>query len=250
MPNIGSRLYPCNGIHGKVVHELGREIVTGFYRPGEKLPGEAEFIERFRGSRTAIREAFRVLSAKGLLEARQRAGTRVRARRFWNLLDPDILAWQSLADNNRQSVLQMMEFRAVFEPAIARMVAERATTDQIDILSEIHRAMEISERNGDRRRLSDTVREFHISLYDACSNDYAERLKDVIGVVLDYLYDRQDDSYLRNGVARWHFLILDRIKMRDGVGAEELIRTLIAKESELLNLSLLKVQHSDRKAVA
>ncbi|MBL4739958.1 MAG: FadR family transcriptional regulator [Sneathiella sp.] len=80
MVEIWCRRYPQVGIHGRVVHELGKDIVRGFFRPLEKLPDEATLTDRFKSSRTALREALRVLAAKGLLEARQRAGTIVRAK--------------------------------------------------------------------------------------------------------------------------------------------------------------------------
>lgn len=41
-----------------------------------------------------LREAIKVLAAKGLVESRPKTGTRVRPRQAWNLLDPDVLAWQ------------------------------------------------------------------------------------------------------------------------------------------------------------
>ncbi len=237
MSSKGNRLYPRVGIHGRVVHELGRDIVTGQYRPGEKLPVESVFMNRFSGSRTAIREAFRVLAAKGLLEARQRAGTHVRARRFWNLLDPDVMEWQLLEDSNIKSVQQMMELRNVLEPAVARLAAERASEDQIIILEEIQKDIETSEAKGERAKFFRAVRDFHLCLYDICRNEYAERLKDVIVVTLRYLYDRRDSGrHIKVGVARWHGLILEKIRAGDGRGAEELSRTLIARETELIRL--------------
>ena len=57
-------------IHGTIAHDLGVAIVTGHYRPGEILPGEVEFSEQLQVSRSAYREAVRILAAKGLVESR------------------------------------------------------------------------------------------------------------------------------------------------------------------------------------
>ena len=65
-------------LHGQVIHELGRLIVSGKLAPGESLPREELLAERMQMSRTALREAMKVLSAKGLIESRQKTGTRVR----------------------------------------------------------------------------------------------------------------------------------------------------------------------------
>ena len=57
------------------------------------LPNEAEWCKRLRMSRSAVREAIKMLKAKGLLHSRPKVGTRVEPRARWNLLDRDVLAW-------------------------------------------------------------------------------------------------------------------------------------------------------------
>src|SRR5258707_1526950 len=80
---------PEISLHGRIVHAIGRRIVSGDLRPGDLLPSEPEL----GASRTVVREVVKVLSAKGLVESRPKTGTRVRPRETWNLLDPDVLAW-------------------------------------------------------------------------------------------------------------------------------------------------------------
>src|SRR6185312_3973889 len=81
-------------LHSQVVQELGRQIVGGEIAPGANLPREELLAERMKVSRTALREAMKVLSAKGLIESRQKTGTRVRDTVHWNQLDADVLAWR------------------------------------------------------------------------------------------------------------------------------------------------------------
>src|SRR5690606_17190285 len=73
-------------LHAHVMHELGRRIVGGELRPGEVLPREELLAEQMNVSRTALREAMKVLSAKGLVESRTKVGTRVRDPRHWHQL--------------------------------------------------------------------------------------------------------------------------------------------------------------------
>jgi DNA-binding FadR family transcriptional regulator len=80
-------------IHGSVVDAIGRWILGGTYAPNDLLPREDDLAIELGVSRTSIREAVRVLSAKGLLQARRRVGVRVRDRDDWNLLDPQVLSW-------------------------------------------------------------------------------------------------------------------------------------------------------------
>jgi GntR family transcriptional regulator, galactonate operon transcriptional repressor len=53
-----------------VAGTIGRRIVSGKYMPGDTLPTELRIRADFGVSRTAVREAIRLLSAKGLTAAR------------------------------------------------------------------------------------------------------------------------------------------------------------------------------------
>ena len=64
-------------LHGSIARDLGIAIVTGKYPPGHVLSSELDFAERNQISRTAYREAIRILAAKGLVESRPKAGTRI-----------------------------------------------------------------------------------------------------------------------------------------------------------------------------
>ena len=85
---------PSNSsIRERVTSRLAKQILSGDYKQGALLPTEAQLGAEFKVSRTALREAVRTLAAKGLVESRQRAGTRVLASEDWNRLDTDVLRW-------------------------------------------------------------------------------------------------------------------------------------------------------------
>src|SRR6266581_216823 len=86
--------YPAQARHAQVVHGLGAAIVRGELGPGAPVPTEDELVSQFEVGRSALREGVKVLAGKGLLESRTSAGTRVRPRESWNLLDPDVLRWR------------------------------------------------------------------------------------------------------------------------------------------------------------
>ena len=98
-----ARTYPRRGLHGAVVHDIGVRIVRGELGAGRPPPGRgAELSGELTVSRTVLREAIKVLAAKRLVEARPKTGTRVLPRTWhWNLLDPDVLAWQLRASAGR-----------------------------------------------------------------------------------------------------------------------------------------------------
>src|SRR4051812_683720 len=124
--------YTSRGLHGQVVHALGLRIMSGQLPEGATIDLPA--LESELGvSRTVIRESLKVLTAKGLVDARQKRGTIVRDRSRWNLLDADVLRWQ--ADTPTPELLtQLDELRGMIEPGAAALAARRRDDDDLDSL--------------------------------------------------------------------------------------------------------------------
>ncbi|EQD44767.1 transcriptional regulator, GntR family, partial [mine drainage metagenome] len=80
--------------HDQIAATLGIELLDGLYPPGSPMPAEATLIERFRVSRTVLREVMKTLAAKGFLAPKSHVGTRVRDAACWNYFDADVLAWR------------------------------------------------------------------------------------------------------------------------------------------------------------
>src|SRR5690242_14235721 len=75
-----------------LVDLLGQEMLVGEY-PDGVLPTEPELVRRFAVSRTVVREAVKMLAAKGLVVTRPRQGTVIEPYKTWKLLDPLVLKW-------------------------------------------------------------------------------------------------------------------------------------------------------------
>ena len=86
-------------------------ILSGVYPPGHTFLGEIEQAEQLAISRTAYREAVRILAAKGLVDSRPKAGTRVNPRAMWNILDPDVLAWMFEGEPSEEFIRDLFELR-------------------------------------------------------------------------------------------------------------------------------------------
>ena len=112
-----------------VAGTIGKRIVTGQYKPGDTLPTEPEVQAEFGVSRTAVREAIRLLSAKGLTASRPKIGTRVRPTVDWNMFDVDVLRWQVDQGPSDEFVNALFEMREIIEPSAASLAAERATPE-------------------------------------------------------------------------------------------------------------------------
>lgn len=132
-------------IHDRIAHDLGIAIVGGRYQPGEILPGEERYSAEQGVSRTAYREAIRVLSAKGLVFSRTKSGTRISERLRWNILDLDVLAWMFEAGPTAEFLRDIFELRNVVEPAAAQYAALRRDGQDI---SRMGHALEEMRRFG------------------------------------------------------------------------------------------------------
>ena len=110
-------------IRASLAGRLGREIVGGVYPPGSLLPNAADMCAMFKVSRTALREAYSVLTAKALIVARPKIGTRVRPKADWNMLDPEVLSWHLQSTPSEGFVAELFALRQMIEPAAAAMAA-------------------------------------------------------------------------------------------------------------------------------
>jgi DNA-binding FadR family transcriptional regulator len=144
-----SLIYSKRSLHGQVAHDLGGRILCGELAPGAVLPNEADFSASLRVSRTALREAIKVLAAKGLVESRPKTGTRVRPRADWNLLDPDVLAWQFAAGPFTRFIEDLFELRQMIEPQAAAMAARRAGPAEMERIEAAYLGMEAAGNDSD-----------------------------------------------------------------------------------------------------
>ncbi len=176
--------YAGRKLHGLVVNELGRRVVSGAYPAGALLPNEDQLCQELQVSRTALREAVKVLAAKGLLEPRPRIGTRVRVRDQWNLLDPDILAWRCATGVDAEFLRHLTELREIIEPAAASLAATSRTGPQLaaigSALGEMRNASTIAQ-------WVEADLAFHTAVLRATNNPLLMPLAAIIGSALESL---------------------------------------------------------------
>lgn len=168
--SMKQRTFSERSLHGRVAHELGKRIVGSTIKPGETLPNEASICQELDVSRTALREAFKVLTAKGLLESKPKVGTRVKPRNEWNMLDPDILAWSFETSPSEQLVNDLFEVRQIFEPNAAAMAANRRSDEQMKDIEDAYFGMETAEVGTEAMFTTDI--KFHLSILEATNNEF------------------------------------------------------------------------------
>lgn len=214
--------------HEQIVRALAQDILTGRLAPGEKLPLEADLLDRFGVSRTALREGLKTLAAKGFLSVKTRVGTRVTDPVHWNYFDREVLTWQVSGGMDAAFRRQLAEVRRAVEPAAAALAAERRTTEDLtDMREAVHRmkAADLTKYEFARADLS-----LHLAIGAASKNAMMRSLASVIETALLEVFTLSPptrDAALQAETAIAHERIVDCIEEKDGLGAAEAMLLVI-----------------------
>ena len=111
----------------RVAEALALRILGGDYAPARPLPNETTLLAEFGVSRTCLREALQMLSAKGLVRSRPKLGTFVRESHDWNFLDADILRLRQQVVPKPVFLRELFAVRRMVEPETAALSAVNAT---------------------------------------------------------------------------------------------------------------------------
>jgi len=168
--------------HAQVVDELGKGIVSGAFPIGSILPGDSELLQRFKVSRTVLRESMKTLAAKGLVVPRARVGTRVTERIHWNMFDNEVLSWHFESGVNKDFLLHLYDIRMAFEPFAASLVAERASSEDIDLLRGLAASMAAPHHTPDSLAVADL--HFHLAITEVSQNPFMRSLGGLIEAAL------------------------------------------------------------------
>lgn len=122
---------PTRNLTQQLVHELGIAIVQGAYSSEKGMPSEADICQQYEISRSATREAVKMLTAKGLLSSRPRQGIRIQPKTSWNLFDTDVLSWILSGTPSLTMLRDFLQLRLAFEPEAAALATTNAKRDKI-----------------------------------------------------------------------------------------------------------------------
>ncbi|ESX93434.1 FadR/GntR family transcriptional regulator [Mesorhizobium sp. LNJC403B00] len=224
---------PGTSVHASLASEIGLRIVRGDYPPGTILPNEAKWSETFNVSRSAVREAIKMLMAKSLLASRPKIGSWVEPRERWNLLDRDVLAWYATAPDREVFLKTVQEFRHIIEPEATAFAAMRRTEEQMAEISQACREMGEASSLQERTR-ADT--RFHLAILRASGNDLLVPLGVLIESAFDHLftYTTRELDDLQHA-QQLHEAIEKAIRLQRPEAARNAVRKLLANTDGVIN---------------
>lgn len=213
-------------LHGTVARDLGIRIVSGALQPGDILDGEIAASVQFNVSRTAYREALRILAAKGLVHSRPKIGTQVSPRSDWQLLDPDVLAWTFSGEPDAQVIQSLFELRRIVEPDAARLAAIRRTDAQ---LARMKSGLEgVAEHSFATERGRCCDEQFHFALLEASGNDFVISLTRGVAAAIAFTTAfKQDRLPAPHDALPMHWRVYEAIAAGDAQGAHDAMAALV-----------------------
>ncbi|MDQ7910713.1 FCD domain-containing protein [Phytohabitans sp. ZYX-F-186] len=218
--------YAARGVHGQTVEVIAQRILTGQFAEGSTLDIAALQTE-FDVSLTVLREAFKVLAAKGMVDARPKRGTFVRPRADWSLLDGDVLRWQ-FARAARPSLFEdLHELRSIVEPGAASLAAARATDADVEALDAALAAMAAAGSDASAAVAADLA--FHRALLAATHNELLVRMEVVIETGLAERDRMVHGAQGSDDPVPSHRAVVDAIRAHDPASAASAMRLLLRK---------------------
>jgi DNA-binding FadR family transcriptional regulator len=213
-------------LHGALAYRLGVDILKGAYAPGETLPNEIDSSSSFDISRSAYREAIRILAAKGMVESRPKTGTRVTPRNRWNLLDPEVLGWMFETEPEPSFIKALFELRLITEPAAAELAALRRSEEDVESMRASLAVMKRETLTTEAGRRADL--DFHHTLIHATQNEALASLSSSIEAAVSWTtrYKARHNGLTRDPIPD-HERVLDAIAAGDGGAARWCMESLI-----------------------
>lgn len=210
-----------------LVNRVGFDIVTSRIEPGMILPNEAEMSATYGVGRSAVREAVKMLAAKGLVDSRPRRGTQVRPIADWNLLDQHVLSWLRQAPPDRSVIVELIELRSGFEPEAAALAARKGKADKIARIRKAYEMMEVSGQPGAMDPVEADWR-FHEAILAATENRFYQPLGALVRTALSLTAPVTNALFGHSvGDLEAHRAVLLAIEAHDDELAYNLVRRLM-----------------------
>lgn len=218
----------------QVEDQIKKLIESGEYQPGEKLPVEMELCQRLGVGRGTVREAFRLLEAKGYVEIKAGRGAFVAQHKTGEALDA--VAWLL---QNEIELREFIEVRSALEPLAARHMAEQGSSEAIKALTDLFNEFMTALQGQDSDQIARMDERFHSAIVEGSGNHLLITINQLVcqGIKMFRNKTFQVPHNIQNAVGP-HTRIMEAILARDGQRAEQEMRAHLDKVGEDLSLNI------------
>ncbi len=237
MNQISRPILPATGAirrsrsaHDAALHGIGRAIVEGRFSVGTILPSKEDLMAQLDVSHTTLREAIQTLTAKGMLVAKAKVGTRVLPESSWNMFDADILGWRVDIGIPTAFLVSLFEIRQTLEPVAAALAAARRGEDDVTLLRELVTVLDTDA--SDRETFVEADVAFHQLILRASGNPFMHSIAALISTALSSSFALSapaPHSSAGSLVNREHMAIVEAIAARDPQAASDAMMAVIRR---------------------
>lgn len=228
--NIGNKLTLSQRIERTLENAIREKKLI----VGSKLPTEREMCESFGVSRTALREALRRLSARGLVTIQKGSGMYVSEIKIQDAIDTLNLYYDLKFDRNL--LAQIIELRSIFEPEIAKLAALNRTNKDLDELSRILSEFEKSDPDNTQLE-ADLDNKFHLAITKATQNPIVQITMEPIYSLLprmrNYIYGNIEGE--RSNTLKYHRDLLSALRKKEDEQAQAIMKAHLDHTQEIYN---------------
>lgn len=214
----------------------------GLVKPGDRLPPERELAVRLGVGRTTLREALKLLTLSGLLDARRGSGTFVRDD--YSSFVANQMRWPALL--RAQDVDQIFEVREALEVKAASLAAQRVTQEDIERIAVYRELESIDER--DTERATDIDLAFHLAIADASHNPLLSQLmKSLHDLLRQYIELSNELSNDLKSTLKEHGPIYAAIVAKDPQAAARAMASHVAISRSWIDKSMTRRRAGDTR---
>ncbi len=219
-------------LHVQIARQIARRILSGDLPQESKLPNEKKLCEQLSISRTALREALKLLISKGLLLSKPKIGTTVTDKNNWNFFDPQLLEWIDGLENSNLFYQQFLSLRKAIEPEACALAAKNASAQQRIELTDTFYRMEKIANNFDRDLWIEADMYFHRLIFLSTGNPFYLPFGNVLATIFRSFinYSSKDG----NACIKEHSAIYAAIMAGNEDQAREASRCLLVTEKHSL----------------
>jgi len=171
------------GLHARVLDLLGLAVCGGDFQAGSVVRID-QLEERYRVSRSVVREAIRVLASMGMVASRRTVGVQVLPATEWNLFDPQVIRWRLASPARVAQLRSLTELRTAVEPEAARLAAQRASLDDGSELMGLAGRLWAAGQGNDAQRFLTLDIQFHDLVLSSSGNEMFTKLDTLVEAVL------------------------------------------------------------------
>ncbi|WP_320176044.1 FadR/GntR family transcriptional regulator [Maridesulfovibrio sp.] len=218
---------PAKTVHQSVAQQIAELIESGNFKKGDKLPAERSLAEKFKVSRSSIREAIKSLAQKNLVESRRGDGTYILAD-----MDADIFeAFTTAFSDQKKRISDIFQFRRVIEPEIAALAAASMDEETLNRLKVIVFDQQMKTQSGKNTRDLDAL--LHLEIAKATGNSiFPEMMMALERIMKESRSEILQPPQRQQASISAHFKILEAFENRDQDQARKTMRKHIDEVEE------------------